>query len=552
MSNIQHPSSARLAVVAFLFVSALSACGGGGGDPVAAPTPPAPTLPPIPPLWISSAAQTDLAGSADSGIDGPLLAVDPARPASAAALVPSRVDSTVVRIVGGTFDPTAGTLDRPAPRFVVYDAQVSAGAPQSFALYKLALDAVGSAVPVAQRLSTQVTMCSAVGARFSVVGQSLAGDDALITFAAPDSSGSCAAGGVPMLVKLGSTSSAAPVALPVADAQRITLIGVIHGSAGQIAAVLAWQDGRFVRTDANVSNPTPLPAANVAGVVDAGSAPTAAGIVTRWGIFVNSADGLRRYDKATGKLSAPLLTGQVGQGAQFNALLDEQALYITRAAANGSLELYRIEDALAPSVTKINTEGPLHPWGFRVLKSHVVYAVDGRNDFNTWRKADGVRANVLDGKRIVSTSTLHDRVFHTTTDLTGAQTLASSLVDGSAERSLGTAQLISGALATQTTAFARTVRGNGAFSHAVVAVPAQGQPGLAGASVRWVSFDDALADVDAGQLPATLAFGTAVQAPGIVGEAGLFAIPKVGTTDAYLFASRRAAGSLMRVDNGVQ
>jgi hypothetical protein len=550
VSRIHHPVRPRALVVASLFASVLAACGGGGSDPVAPSPAPAPLAPPSA-RWISSAAQSDLGGAADSGIDGVLVAVDPARPASPAAVQPSRVDSTSVRVLGGVVDIAQGSLSDPAPKFVVYDAQVNVGVSQSFALYKLPLDATGTDAPVPQRLSSQVTMCQAVGARFNLVGQSLAGDDALITFAAPDGAGSCAAGGVPMLVRLGMSAGVAALSLPVAANERVTPVGVIHGSAGQIAAVLAWQDGRFVRTDANLSAPTPLPASSVAGVVDAGSVPTAPGIVTRFGIFVKSADGLRRYDKASGRLSAPLLTGQVGEGAQFNEYFDEQALYITRVAANGELDLYRIEDAASPSVLKINTEGPLFPWGFRVLKTQVVYAVAGRSDFNTWRKADGLRANVLDGKRIVLASSLHDRVFHTTTDPSGAETLASSLIDGSGERSLGAAQIVSGALAAQNTAYARALRANAPFSHAVVAVPAAGQSGLDGATVRWVGFADAAADIDAGVLPTNLTLGTTLQAPGIVGDAGLFTVSKTGTPDAYLFVSRRAAGSLARVANGV-
>ena len=550
--NVQHPSTAQRLVLAALFTGLLSACGGGGaGSPAAAGTPP-PPAPASSTRWISSAAQVDLAGGADSGIDGPLLTIDPAHPGTSAALSPDTVDSTSVRITGGTLDATLFTLDNPAPRFVVYDAPVTAGTPNSFALYKLALDATGTAAPAPQRLSTQITMCSAVGARFNVIGQSLAGDEALFTYAAPDSTGSCAGGGEPKLVKLGMSSSSAPLALPVAGPDRITPIGVIHGSAGQMAAVLVWQGGQFARTDASLANPIVLGTANVAGVIDANSAPIAPGIVTRYGIFIKSTDGLRRYDKSSGKISALLLAGQVGQGAQINEIADGQALYITRVAAGGSLELFRIDDAASPSVTLINTEGALDPWGFRLLKSAVLYAVAGRNDFNVWRKSDGARSNVLDGKLVVLSSTEYDRVFHSTTDGAGNTTLASSLYDGNDARNLGAAKVLSGALSTQTTPFARTLRGNGAFAHAVVVVPAAGQSGLAGAAVRWLSFDSAALDLDAGTLPTTLALGATTQAPGIIGDAGLFAVPKTGTADAYVFVSQRAAGSLARVANGVQ
>jgi len=553
--HVQHPSSAQRLVLAALFTGIVSACGGGGSNTPAAASPSPAPAPASSTRWISSAAHTDLAGGADSGIDGPLLAIDPAQPGVAAPLSPNAVDSASVRIMGGRVDATLSTLDNPAPRFVVYDAPVTAGATNSFALYKLALDATGSAAPAPQRLSTQVTMCSANGARFKLVGQSLSGDEALITFAAPDSAGSCASGGEPKLVKLGMSSSSAPLALPVGAADSITPIGVIHGSAGQMAAVLAWQNGRFVRTDASLANPVLLASADVAGAIDASSAPVAPGIVTRYGIFIKSADGLRRYDKSNGKISAVLVTGQVGQGAQINEMTDGQALYITRAAAGGSLDLFRIEDSAAPSVVQINnttTEGALDPWGFRVLKSAVLYAVAGRNDFNVWRKSDGARSNVLDGKRVVLSSSLHDRVFHSVTDGAGNTTLASSHYDGSDARSLGAAQVLSGALAAQTTPFTRTLRGNGAFAHAVVVVPAAGQSGLAGAAVRWLSFDSAAADIDAGTLPLTLALGSTPQAPGIIGDAGLFAVPKTGTSEAYVFVSQRAAGSLARLANGVQ
>ena len=551
--NVQHPSSARRLVLAALFTGVLSACGGGGGSsPAAAGPSPAPSVPPSNTRWISSAAHIDLAGGADSGLDGPLLAIDPAHPGTASALRPDTVDSTSLRIVGGTLDASLSTLDNPGPRFVVYDAPVTPGVAQSFALYRLPLDVTGTTAPVPQRLSTQVTMCSAVGARFKLIGQSLAGDEALFTFDAPDSAGSCASGGEPKLVRLSMSSSSAPLALPVDALNRITPIGVMHGSAGQIAALLAWQNGQFVLTDASLANPVALASADVAGVIGANSAPIAPGIVTRYGIFVLSTDGLRRYDKSSGKLSAVLLAGQVAQGAQINAMADAQALYITRVSAGGSLDLFRIDDAAAPSVVQINTEGTLDPWGFRLLKSAVLYAVAGRNDFNIWRKSDGARSNVLDSKVVVLSSSLYDRVFHSTTDGAGNTTLASSLYDGSDARSLGAAQLLSGALAPQAAPFARTLRGNGAFAHAVVVVPAVGQSGLAGAAVRWLSFDSAAPDLDAGTLPTTLALGTTVQAPGIVGDAGLFAVPKAGSADAYVFVSQRAAGSLARVANGVQ
>lgn len=542
----------RALALACLSAALLSACGGGGGSSTAS----APDVTVTPSVavgkrWVTSAAQVDLSGGADSGIDGPLVAIDPDRPDTVAALNPDRVDSTSVRIVGGVLDTTTFTLDQPLPRFVVYDAPVAAGAQQSFALYKLALGAAGSAAPVAQRLSSQVTMCAGGGARFTVVGQSLAGDEALITFAAPDGAGSCANGGEPRLVKLGMSSTDAPLALPVAASERLTPVSVIHGSSGQIAAVLAWQNGRFVRTDASMANPVPFAAGEVAGTVDAGSAPVAPGIVTRYGIFIKSADGLRRYDKATGRISAVLVTGQVGQGAQINEMVDDEALTITRVQPDGSIDLMRIDDTAAPLVRKLNPT-PLDPWGFRVLKSVVLYAVAGRNDFTVWRKADAQRSNVLDGRVVVMSSTLSDRVLHSGTDASGVTTTSVSLYDGSASRSLGAAQVLSGAMAPKAPAHARTVRGSGAFSQALVVTPAAGQAGLAGAAVKWVSFDAATVDVDAGSLPTTLALGDTPQAPGIVGTSALFAVPKAGTAESYVFVTQRSGGAVARVANGVQ
>ena len=395
-------------------------------------------------------------------------------------------------------------------------------------------------------------MCPGAGTRFTVVGQSLSGDEALITFAAPDATGSCATGGEPRLVKLGMSASDAAVVLPAAAADRITPIGVIHGAGGQMAAVLAWQNGRFVRTDASMANPSPLPAGDVAGVVGPTAEPIAPGIVTRYGIFIKSTDGLRRYDKATGRLSAVLVAGQVGQGAQINEMVDDEALYITQVQAGGALDLLRIDDTAAANVVKLNDEGALDPWGFRVLKSVVLYAVTGRNDFNAWRKSDGLRSNVLDGRRVVLSSTLSDRVLHSATDGAGVTTMATSRFDGSVSRNLGAARLLSGALAAGASPFARTVRGHGAFSHALVVTPAAGVASLAGAGVAWVSLADAGTDVDAGALPTTLALGDTLQAPGIVGTAGLFAVPKVGTTDAYVFVTQRSGGAVARVANGVQ
>ncbi|MEO8151963.1 MAG: hypothetical protein ABI605_02755 [Rhizobacter sp.] len=547
MSTFLHPSKAHHLALAFLFTGVLAACGGGDSASAPAPTPGPP--PAASARWVSSAAQIDLAGGADSGIDGPLRIVDPAQPDKQAAPSPGTVDSTSVRIMGGTLDSTLSTLDKPGPSFVVYDVAATPAAPGAYSLYKLALDGVGTAAPVPERISTEASICSASGTRFNVLGQSLSGDEALITYQAPDATGSCATGGVPKLVKLSMGRDAAPIALPTAAAERLTPIGVIHGSSGQVAALLAWRNGGYVHTDASMGNAVALASADVSGTVDASATPTSAGIVTRYGIFIKSADGLRRYDKATGKVSAVLLTGQVGSGAQVNEFQDDQALYITTAAAtSGAIDLYRVSDTLLPTVIKLNTEGALHPWGFRVLKSYLLYAVDGRDDFVAWRKADGQRSNVLANKRVVMSSTLYDRVFHTTTDLTGGTTLASSAVDGSDERSLGAALWASGALASQTVPFARSIRGDGAFAHAVVVVPASGKSGLTAGNVRWVSFDTAAQDIDAGNLPAALDLGATLQAPGIIGEAGLLSIAQPGGASSYLFVSQRTAGSLTRAN----
>lgn len=521
----------------------LAACGGGGSDAQAPSPPPSPSPSPSPaPVsqrWVSTAPQVDLNGGADSGIDGPLRVIDPTRPASLTTVTPAAVDSTALRVSGGQVDATLGSVTGAAPRFVVYDAALPAGGASDFALYKLALDSAGTA-PQPQRLSTESAICGGLGARFTMLGQSLAGDSAVFHYRSPTATLPCSAGGEPRVVTLSMTATSTPIALPAADAERTDAIGPVHGSNGQIAAFLAWQGDRFVRTDGTLGNPVALAGAELGGPVDAGAAPRAPGIVTRFGVFVLSQDGLRRYDKSTGRLSALLVAGRVGSGVQVGVQHDDAALYVTVPAAAGGYDLYRVTDALAPVVTQLNTEGPLLPIGLRLTKSYVLYAVEGRNDWVAWRKADGQRSNVLDGREIELASTLHDRVFHSRTDAGGAVTLASSAVDGSAERSLGSARLLSAALAESMSPFARTLRRNGPFEHAVVVVPAAGAGGLAGAAVRWLAFDAAGADLDGGSLPVALD-GT-LEAPGIIGSAGLFAV-KAAAGAARLFVTRRSAGA---------
>ena len=490
----------------------------------------------------------DLSGTADSGIEGPLAIVDPSRPTAGARVTPGNVDSTAVRIAGGTVDAVLAATTGAAPRFVVYDVALPAAGVADFGLYKLALDASASA-PLAQRLSSASTMCGGLGARFSLLGQSLAGDSAVFHYTAPTPAWPCSAGGEPRLVTLSMTATSAPVVLPAADAQRLTAVGPVHGNTGQIAAFLAWQGGRFVRTDALLGGPVPLAAADLGGPIGASAAPRAPGLVTRFGVFVLSQDGLRRYDKSTGRLSALLLPGRVASGARVNAQHDDDALYVTAETAGGGLDLYRVTDALVPIVTRLNTEGPLLPLGLRLTRSHVLYAVQGSNDWVAWRKTDGQRSRVLDGREIELASTLHDHVFHSRTDAAGAVVLARSRVDGSGETSFGNARLISAALAESHSPFARTLRANAPFDHAVVAQPAAGAGGLiglAGATVRWLAFDaaGAGADMEMGVLPAALN-GT-LESPGVIGNAGLFVVRAPGGA-ARMFVTRRLVGSLAEV-----
>jgi hypothetical protein len=536
------------ALVAPLALLALSACGGGGGSsaPVETPPPdPGASTPAAPVVWLSSAAQLSLVGDADSGIEGPLLTLDPAQPNAPLRPTPGSVDSTSQRVVGGKVDATLSQLDGAAPRTVVYDAAVGGGV-NAFGLYQLALELPAATTPVARRVSSAQAICYANGQRFRIIGQNLAGTDAVIGFSVPDASGSCVGGGLPRLASLRMGSNEPPIEVSQTVAERITPIGPIHGSSGQIAAFLAWQNGRYVRTDALLGNPVPIADADIAGTVDPLASPLAPGIVTRFGIFVRAADGLRRYDKSTGRLSAPLVIGQVASGAGFNEFHDEQALYITTAQPDGAIDLYRIEDTLAPVALKLNIEGPLAPYGFRVLKSQVLYALEGSTDHVAWRKSDGQRSRVLDARNVVVASTLSDRVFHERFGPAGEIVLASSRFDGSEERVLGPVRLLSRSMAAQMTPFARNIRDNGAFGHVLVLVPADTGGSLSGATARWISFDAAAGDVDAGTLPTTAGLGSSVEAPGIVADAALLSVARTGAVPA-LYVVRRASGSLAAV-----
>lgn len=534
-------------------VALLAACGGGGGGSTSA-SPPGMPAPPPPAanrvLWLSGAGQTTLYGDADSGLPGPLFAVDPARPSVPAGLSPAVADSSTVRIAGGRVDATLATLSDAGPQVVVFDAPSGGGGAHSFSLFRLPLNVDASATPSVVRLSSETAICSTIGPRFSVIGQSLSGDDAVIVYAAPDALGSCAAGGVPRMVALDMDPAASPIALPDAPAERLRPIGPIHASNGSIAALLAWRDGRFVRTDARLGNPVVIPASAIGGAPTVVPEPTGPGIVTRFGIFLRSSEGLRRYDKSTGRISEVLIAGSVGVGALFNDLHDDQALYITAVSGSGQLDLYRVTDTLAPAAQRLNVEGPLSPYGFRVLRDHVLYALDlpGSIDYVAWRKADGQRSSVLAGKNVLVSSTLHDRVVHESTSAGGARVLASSRFDGSDERSYGDAQIVSRAIGSLVSPFARHVRDNGAFSHVLVVIPAAGAAGLTGARALWISLDPAAVEAEAGGLPSMVDLGSSVEGPGISGAASLFAVARAGGTGTTYFVARRADGVVTQVN----
>lgn len=538
--------------MALLLTLALSACGGGGdaelprqalGSGGGGPSPGA--LP-----WLATAAQFALDGSADSGIDGDLRVAPADGSRAIQVLTPPRALSATVRVYGGSVDATLGSLSGVAVRQVVYDAAdpspaapVSGGA-QAVGLFRLALGAQASA-PVVQRLSTESQPCPGSGARFSVIGQSLAGDEAVLHYRAATAATPCAAGGEPRLVTLAMSDSDTPIALDAAADTRVQPVGAIHNGSGRIAAFLGWQGGRFVRTDATLRHAVALAPAELGGPVDAAAAPRGPGWVSRFGIFVLSGDGLRRYDKSTGRLSGILVSGTPGQGALITMLADEEALYLTVVDAAGATQLYRVPDAPTATATRLNVEGPLDSVGFRLTRSHVLYALQGRNDWTAWHKATGRREAVLPGRAIVLASTLGDTVFTTRGGAGGVEELMQGGVDGSGEQSLGAAQLVSGSLADVVPPFARVVRGNAAFSHALLAVPAPGATDLSRAALRWVPFDTTQAAIDAGTLPAAL--GAAWQTAALSGASALVSVAPAAGGAARLFTVRRAAGTLREV-----
>jgi hypothetical protein len=546
----KYASGSRRRVVVLCCAALLGACGGGGGS-APEPVDPGPVQPgPITGTvrWLSSAANLELHGTSDSGIDGPLVAVNPKDPTATRRFDPSPVDSTVVRITGGTVDATQSTLSEASVRHLVWDSVDASGA---VTLHKLSLDANGSAVPAPERLSTENRICIVDGVRFEVAGQSLSGDEAVVVYAAPDVNGSCdPAVTRPRLVKLSMGASSAPIELPAAAAERITPIAPIHGSVGQIAGFLAWQDGRFVRTDPTLRSPVPLDAANLGGPVTADSVPRGPGFVTRYGIFIRSNDGLRRYDKSVDALSAVLVTGQVGEGTAVGQVADDRALYVSSADAQGRIDLYRVEDLRVPVVDRLNVEGPLKPSGFRVLKSSVLYALEGRDDWTAWNKSDGTRSRVFAGRNVVLASSLHDRVFTKSLASDGSVVLSQSLPDGSGERVFGGIEVLSAGLADQVSPYARHLRMNASYSHALLVIP-----GAAGAGeARWVSFDAPASDVVAGQLPAGLSLDVQPdwQSPGIVGAQSLIGVRRAGSSARYLFVAGRAPGALVRAADGLQ
>jgi hypothetical protein len=284
-------------------------------------------------------------------------------------------------------------------------------------------------------------------------------------------------------------------------------------------------------------------------VVSAASAPLAPGFVTRFGVFIRSADGLRRYDKSTDRMSAPLVTGQVGQGTAIDQVSDDRAYYVSRADANGRIDMFRVDDLLVPAVQQINVEGPLRPVGFRVLRSVVLYALEGRSDWRSWRKSDGVRADVLDGENIALASTLHDQLFTLFANANGDAELAQGLPDGTQRRTFGAARLLGGSLADEVSPYARHLRRNAAYGHALIATP----PGAgSNGELRWLGFGGATGDALAGVFPQGLQVDADWQSPGIMGAQALVGIRKTGTSERYLFVARRAPASLTRAADGVQ
>jgi hypothetical protein len=551
----------RLQVLAAMFSAVLTACGGGGGDGVSAPPPGAPPSaepePAVPLRWVSSASE--LVGiDSDGGVpsSGRLVAADPQGLVASPALSPATVENNSLRIVGGAM--VNGMMEDTAPRHVLFDARTGTGTDLSFGLHRLSLgaSAAGAAAPAVQRIGADRALCrpDAASPSFKVIGQDLTGETALITYAVPDLgrpvSLRCSPG-LPRGVVLTQGGSTASIALPTAATERVVPIAPIHNANGRMESMLAWRDGSLVTVNAelDLSRAT---ATNVSAPEPLANAPTYA---TASGIFYVASDGLRRYDKAQRLLSGRLVEGSK-IGAAFerrNALHDDDHLYIASEASGGSgVNLYSVSDRLVPETRRINDE-PIS--GFWVLRSYVLYTIAGKEDEGyvvyDKRSRQNLTAKVLAGKQLELASTLSDRVFHSTfSPLTGAVVLASSEFDGGSARSLGdSAQLLGGSIAKRVSPYARNLRGNGFYSHALVVVAANGALGLEGAQVRWVSFGAESDDVNAGVLPtvANVSLGPVAEGPGVMGNAAMLGIVPAQGGEPVLFTVRRASDSVRRV-----
>jgi hypothetical protein len=230
---------------------------------------------------------------------------------------------------------------------------------------------------------------------------------------------------------------------------------------------------------------------------------------------------------------------------------DDRALYVSSVNTAGDINLFRVEDTLVPTVTQLNTaaEGALKPMGFRVLKSSVLYATVNSSAWTNWNKGTGARTEVLDGHNIVLASTVHDRVFTKFIDADGNVQLAQSLADGSERRTFGDRDVLSAGLADTVSPYARHLRLNASYSHALMVLPTS-----SGSELRWLSFDAPAADVVAGAVPSGLSLDTVPDwtAPGIVGAQTLVGVRKAGTTASrYLFVAGRVPGSLVRAADGL-
>jgi hypothetical protein len=272
--------------------------------------------------------------------------------------------------------------------------------------------------------------------------------------------------------------------------------------------------------------------------------------VTKFGIFVSSADGVRRYDKSLDFVSDVLVPGRFNLRQGDGPVADDRALYLTSDTALGT-NLYRIEDTLAPKAVRLNTdaEGALHTKGFRVLKSSVLYATLNSSAWTSWDKTSTVRTEVLDGHNVVLASTLSDRVFTKYFDADGNVQLAQSLADGSERRTFGDRDVLSAGLADTVSPYARHLSLNASYSHALMVLPT-----TSGSELRWLSFDAPASDVVAGAVPAGLSLDTVPdwKAPSIVGAQTLVGVRKAGTAASrYLFVAGRSPGSLVRAADGL-